>query len=173
MATLPKGTKLQPYWRACLDDLHSSYEGVCAYLCVYIERALGATSTDHFVAKSRDVSQAYEWSNYRLACNAMNGRKGNFDAVLDPFNLSIDTFRLELVTGHIYPNPQLAPAEEQRAAETIRRLGLDDGVCRELRSRRFTEYLLLRGLTSNPEPQQLLRRCAPFIWYEADRQGLL
>lgn len=29
---LPPKTGLEPCWRACLDDLHTSYNGCCAYL---------------------------------------------------------------------------------------------------------------------------------------------
>jgi len=29
---LPPKTKIQPYWRACLDDLYANYQGVCAYI---------------------------------------------------------------------------------------------------------------------------------------------
>ena len=38
---VPKGTQVPAYWRACLDELHAAYGGVCAYLCVFIERITG------------------------------------------------------------------------------------------------------------------------------------
>lgn len=46
---------------------------------------LGSHSTDHFIAKSSNTGQAYEWSNYRLSCLGANRSKNRFDDVLDPF----------------------------------------------------------------------------------------
>jgi 5-methylcytosine-specific restriction endonuclease McrA len=80
----PEKIKLEPYWRDFLEQLHSKYGGVCAYVCVYIERISGTPSADHFVPKSADLKQAYEWDNYRLACLRMNARKNNYEDVLDP-----------------------------------------------------------------------------------------
>jgi hypothetical protein len=165
--------ELEPYWRACLDDLHRSYDGICAYLCIYIERVMGAASTDHFIAKSRIAGLAYEWSNYRLACTAMNARKRDFDTVLDPFTLQPGTFRLELVSGRIYPAPRLSAARRRAAQRTIDRLGLDDAGCRELRARRFSDYLEIRGAKRNRAAEAQLQRYAPFLYEEAKRQELL
>ncbi|MCA9705348.1 MAG: hypothetical protein KDK70_05845 [Myxococcales bacterium] len=156
-----------------MDELHESYGGICAYLCVYIERCTGGVSTDHFVAKSKTAGLAYEWSNYRLACATMNARKRDFEDVLDPFALEPDTFRLELVTGHIYPNPHLSSPALARAQQTIDRLDLDDDGCRELRSRKFRDYVRVRGSEANPMLEQQFRRDTPFVWLEASRQGLL
>lgn len=172
-ARLAPATTIHPYWRECLDDRHRSYDGICAYLCIFIERCTGGTSVDHFVAKSMRAGLAYEWSNYRLACATMNARKGPFDDVLDPFEMAPDVFRLELVTGRIYCNPGLSPSERKAADATIVRLGLDDPLCREMRARRFRDYITARGPSENPPLEQHLRRTAPFVWLEAKRQGLL
>jgi uncharacterized protein (TIGR02646 family) len=170
---LEPGSKIHPYWRKCLDDLHASYDGLCAYLCIFVERCTGGVSTDHFVAKSKRADLAYEWSNYRLACATMNARKRDFDDVLDPFMLAPDTFRLELNSGRIYPNPDLSEPDIQAARYTIERLGLDDPLCREMRRRRFLDYVGARGPTTNPMLEDQLLRYWPFIWLEARRQGLL
>lgn len=168
----PKKVKLEPYWTKCLGDLHTEYDGVCAYLCVYIERVLGAASVDHFVAKSPKPGLAYEWSNYRLACLGENRKKGVKD-VLDPFTLKPETFLLELTTGRIYPNPSLNPPQREAAKKTIAALGLDEEDVRALRYRRYSDYLAIRGAQPNPELEKCLRRDSPFLWYEAQRQGLL
>jgi uncharacterized protein (TIGR02646 family) len=164
---LPRDTTLAPYWRDCLDELHSAYHGVCAYLCVFIERVTGGSTVEHFVAKSRRADQAYEWTNYRLACSTMNSRKRDYDDVLDPFHIEQGWFHLELVSGRIYPNPRLSAEQELAIQDTIDRLGLDDPLCKEMRVRHFDDYL--RGDCSDG----LLRRRSPFVWYEANRQGLL
>lgn len=170
---LDPGTKIHPYWRECLDELHTRYGGVCAYLCVFVERCTGGACTDHFIAKSRTAGLAYEWSNYRLACATMNARKRDFEDVLDPFELAPDTFGLELVTGRIYPNPERPEPERRVAQSTIDRLSLDDAGCRKMRGRRFFDYVVARGPKPNPVLEDQLRRYSPFIWSEAKRQGLL
>ena len=40
---IPKGKKAPPHWRKCLGKLHKKYGGVCAYLCVHVERCTGGT----------------------------------------------------------------------------------------------------------------------------------
>jgi len=164
---LPAKTTIEPYWRACLTDLHKAYSGVCAYLGVYFERVMGGGSVDHFIAKSKDAGLAYEWDNYRLACATMNTRKGNYSHVLDPFFLAPDSFRLELSTGHIFGNPNLSTGALTLANTTIARLKLDDSQCRELRARWFQAYI------ENHVSSQYLQAKSPFVWTEADRQGLL
>lgn len=167
-APLPKGTDPHPYWRKCLEELHRSYGGICAYLAVHVERATGAASVDHYVAKSALAGDTYEWSNYRLACLAMNARKRAFDDVLDPFALPADVFHLELITGRIYVNPALANAQLVGDAQaTIDRLKLDNGINREIRARHFDEYL------QQLRPAGLLARYSPFVWAEAQRQGAI
>ncbi len=165
---LPPNATIEPYWRgACLTDLHRAYGGICAYLCVFVERCSGGMSVDHFVAKSANAGLAYEWSNYRLACSIMNSRKRDYSDVLDPFALAHSLLMLQLSTGHIYPNPKLQVVARRIVEQTIERLGLDDPICREMRARWFQEYLEYQL------PSAYLKSKSPFVWYEAKRQGLL
>jgi uncharacterized protein (TIGR02646 family) len=164
---LPPKAEIEPYWRACLTDLHQAYGGVCAYLGIYFERVMGGGSVDHFVAKSVIAGLAYEWSNYRLACSTMNSRKREYSDVLDPLFLATDLFHLKLSTGHIYPNPELDAVSMRIVEKTIERLGLDDPQCKELRARWYQDYIEYHL------PAAYLKAKAPFIWVEANRQGLL
>ena len=164
---LPKGMKLNPFWRDCLDDLYQAYQQTCAYLAVHFERATGATTADHFIAKSKLPGQAYEWANLRLASSIVNARKCDFEDVLDPFLLPPGWFQLELVTGHIYPNPDLDPDDRKRVIESIQRLGLDDRTNREMRARHYADYRM------SEYTADFLRRRSPFVHHEALRQGLL
>ena len=159
--------KLPDYWRASLDELYSSYDGICAYLAIHFERITGAGSVDHFAAKSKFAGQAYEWTNYRLACSRMNSRKNHYNDVLDPFLVQDGWFRLELISGRIYANSDLDPETLQAVTDTINRLKLDDAGCREVRSRHYFDYL------QGDFTADFLRRRSPFVWYEASRQGLL
>lgn len=164
---LPTGIEMKPYWRDCLDDLHAKYRGICAYLSVFIERVTGSASIDHFVAKSKCPDLIYEWSNYRLACSVMNSRKRQYEDVLDPFEIEDGWFRLEPVSGRIYPNPELGDSEKTAVQRTIDRLGLDDSGNRELRARHVYEYCT-GGCNS-----EFLRRYSPFVYFEVVRNGLL
>jgi hypothetical protein len=164
---LPSKTAVEPYWRQCLDEMHSGYDGCCAYLAVFFERVTGGGSVDHFIAKSQRADLAYEWSNYRLACSRMNSRKRDYDDVLDPFEIETGWFCLEPISGRIYPSPDLSDDLRAQVEATIERLGLDDPGNRELRARHFQNYFE-RGY-----PEDYLRSYSPFVWSEVKRQGLL
>lgn len=164
---LPTGTTLKPYWRSCLAQLHDAYNGICAYVCMYIHPVTGASTVEHFVAKSGDLGRAYEWENYRLACAKMNSRKRDFSDVIDPFYMHDDMFHLDLIAGSIYPNPALSAASRKEVEDTIQRLKLDDAECRKARTDYFSEYI------DGRINAQYLKEKSPFVWSEANRQGLL
>jgi hypothetical protein len=162
---VPKKTKIEPYWRDSLDDLHRAYGGICAYLCVYIERTSPPT-VDHFVSKLQRLDLAYEWSNYRLAYSMLNSRKGEFQDVLDPFTLALNTFELDLFEGGVWPANHLGTAQRGAAQATINRLNLNDPICRAIRLRFWEIYIRNRD-------SEFLQTHSPFVWLEAQRQGLL
>jgi hypothetical protein len=164
---LPEKAEIKAYWKDCLDDLFDRYSSTCAYLAVHIERVTAIGSVDHFAPKSLLPVQAYEWSNYRLVCSRMNSRKREFQDVLDPFLIEDGIFHLELVTGRIFPAPHLSSAIEQQVLDTIERLGLDDAGCRSLRSGHFQDYI------DGHITAAYLKRISPFVWREANRQGLM
>lgn len=163
----PLGKELPSYWSAFNEQLWEAYSGTCAYLAIFFEFASGAASTDHFVAKSSSCDDAYEWNNYRLSCLASNRNKNKFDDVLDPVGLAQNTFTLNLANGAIKPNSSLAPDLLLAARATIRRLKLDNKIHRDMRLRHFNRYL--RGGMDAPT----LKELSPFVWHEANRQGLL
>jgi hypothetical protein len=70
-----------------LDDMLVAYKRLCAYTCLYIEHVTGGATVDHMIPKSTHWDHVYEWSNYRLACGLMNGRKNDARDVLDPFEI--------------------------------------------------------------------------------------
>jgi hypothetical protein len=132
--------RLPATWRACLPQLYERYGGICAYVCVMIERVTGARTTDHFVARSSDPRLAYEWSNFRLCCSLMNARKGAVAEVLDPCAVEDGWFELSLPGFGVRAAPDLLPALRQAVELTIARLGLDDWDCRDLRRKHFLYY---------------------------------
>jgi uncharacterized protein (TIGR02646 family) len=163
---LPKKKHLPPFWRHLNKELWDAYGGVCAYLAIYFEWPSGAASTDHFVPKSLRPDLAYEWSNFRLSCLAPNRLKNKFTDVIDPMVLAANTFELNLVTGEIRPNNSLLAMQMQDAKKTIKRLKLDSPEHNNMRQRHYNQYL-------RHKDAQTLRELSPFVWYEADRQGLL
>ena len=122
---------------------------------------------DHFVAKVDDPDQAYEWSNYRLACSLVNSRKGVFSDILDPFEIEDGWFVLELSFLQILPNPELKPELKKRAQETIDRLGLQRKECRDARAEYFDDYI-----REHIDFHYLERKC-PFVAREVARQKLI
>ncbi|OSM02200.1 hypothetical protein [Magnetofaba australis] len=163
----PKNYKFKATWQGIWNRvLWDTYSGTCAYLAIYFEFATGASSTDHFIPKSLSAGLAYEWDNYRLSSLAPNRRK-NARTILDPFTMQAGTFHLNLMTGEIYPNPQLLRPVLQLALTTISALGLDDADCRRMRVKHYDEYL------SHKVSRPYFQEHSPFVYYEADRQGLL
>ena len=161
------GRDFPDHWRYSLDDLMESYHRICAYLCLYIPRGTGARSVDHMIAKSAAWNQAYEWTNYRLACSLMNSRKGAATTVLDPFEVEDGWFVLELVEFQVLPGFGLEDGVVEAVQATIDRLRLNDEECRGAREEFAMEYWY-KGL-----PLDHLKRYAPFVEKELRRQGRL
>ena len=156
-----------PLWRdECLFQLWEAYEGICSYLCVFIPQGSGARSVDHFVPKSRRPDLLYEWSNYRLACSLMNSRKGQFEDVLDPFEIEDGWFVLDLSFLQVLPNPDLDEETRRGVQATIDRLDLNDNECLQARANDYDAYL------RNEISLDLLKRWSPFVAREMGRQGL-
>ena len=74
------------HWSRCSAQLYQAYGGVCAYSGEWFSRTTASVSVDHFYPKSSHQEMAYEWDNYRLTTQVMNGYKGD-KIVLDPFEI--------------------------------------------------------------------------------------
>jgi uncharacterized protein (TIGR02646 family) len=147
--------------------LWEAYSGVCAYLAIFFEWSTGAASTDHFIAKSRNAGEAYEWSNYRLSCLGPNRNKNKFDDVLDPIGLVPNTFVINFSSGKIAPNRSLPADRKAAARKTIRRLKLDSQENNEMRARHYRDYV------TGDCTLAFLSRRSPFVHSEIVRQGLV
>jgi hypothetical protein len=73
---------------------------------------------------------------------------------------------LNLADGSIKPNPDLPADTRSKAEATIERLELNDPEDKKMRARHFDDYCT--GI-----PEWYLWRYSPFVWHEANRQGLL
>ncbi|MFC4235112.1 hypothetical protein ACFOY8_07735 [Thalassospira xianhensis] len=163
----PKASDLPNYWSHSNKQLWVAYSGVCAYLAIYFEWGTGASSTDHFIAKSANAGEAYEWSNYRLSCFGPNRNKNKYDDVLDPIGLTPETFVINFASGEISPNPTLSSAEKKEAKKTIRRLKLDSDNNNQMRAQHYNDYV------SGDCSLKFLSRKSPFVHAEIVRQGLV
>lgn len=155
------------YWRRALGQLHSSYGGICAYTCHWIPRDTGFETVEHFKSKEDFPNLAYTWSNYRLVCGKLNGRKGRHKDVLDPFLIKDGWFALDFPSLQVVPGAELTKSQRAKVEQTIARLKLnDDDTCVEARFHWVMQYR--NGLIA----WQALQRDAPFIAAELERQGL-
>ena len=155
------------YWRRSLVELYKAYGGICAYSAQWIPSGTGNYSVDHFLPKASRPDLAYEWSNYRLVCLRLNGRKSNYTDVLDPFTLDDDWFHLDFDTLLIKPNATLAPQDKESIIAAIERLGLNDDLTFV-----YERASWLCCYCSGAE-FTYLEQNAPFIAAELERQGLV
>lgn len=163
----PKSWKNRSYWTNALPDLRRAYSSVCSYCCHWIPAEQGSASVDHFIPKSVDPSKAYDWYNYRLAASKMNAKKGDYQDVLDPFELKPDMFILLFPALLVKPHPGLTLEEKQQVWATIKRLQLNkDEVLINSRLQWILEFC-----DGHIDFEHLQRR-APFIAYEIERQNL-
>ena len=156
----------RPYWQRVLGELYEDYGGICAYTCHRIEPITGADTVDHFVPKSIEPALAYEWTNYRLVCARMNGRKGTKRDVLDPFALREFTFALHFPSLQVRPSGECSAELAVEAATTIMRLKLNDALCVKAR------WTYIKNYCKTWISFEFLEEYAPFIHREILRQGL-
>lgn len=119
------------FWRKCHLQLYNLYGGFCAHLAVRIPRSpadggVGGSSVDHFLPRDRFPRLAYEWRNWRLCSTNVNAFKGSHVGILDPFHIGDGWFRLNPVTGAIFPDPSLPPAIRKAVERTTNILHLND-----------------------------------------------
>ena len=127
-----------------------------------INRLLVCTSTSFQKSRTHLV---YEWSNYRLACAAMNSYKGEYGDVLDPFELQDGWFALELVEFQVVTGAGLVDRDAERVRSTIRRLHLNGSRFCRIRAE-FAEARWRGDITA-----EYLARHSPFVARELRRQG--
>jgi hypothetical protein len=161
-----KGKDLKPYWRAVIPDLHHAYSGICAYTCHWIPFDTGSPTVNHFKPKEAYPKYAYQWDNYRLVCGMLNGRKSNYEDVLDPFTLQDGWFEMHFNSLQLMLGQQLMATEAEKVRTTIKRLKLNDSMCIQGRKSWLVPYL------KEKYPISHLEEKAPFLAKELKRQEL-
>ena len=120
---------------------------------------------DHYLSVATHRAHTYRWDNYRFISGRMNSVKKNADArVLDPFEVGDDWFEI-LLPSQLVPTDRIPPEERERAAYTLKRLGLRDGAPVMRRRERWFAQFLGGGLSLAG-----LRRYAPLIGCAVDQR---
>jgi hypothetical protein len=103
-----------------------------------------------------------------MMCGTLNGRKGESEDVLDPFDSIEGWFVLDFPSLLVKPAPALKPSNAAKVRKTINRLRLnDEGTCLKARARFVRDYC--KGKVSF----FYLESDAPFIAKELTRQNLI
>ena len=113
------------YWNRVSNELYQSYGGICAYSGQWFSKTTSQVSVDHFYPKSTHQEKAYEWDNYRLTTQIMNGYKGD-KIVMDPFEIQDGDLTLDFPSCLVKPRNDMTPAEKSKAKSTIQILHLND-----------------------------------------------
>ena len=113
MAFLEKRMQGPPkdLWFHARSDLQKRYGRICAYTC---QRIVGG-SVDHFLPKSKYPCLAYEWSNYRLSCEAANQAKGVKVGLMDPFQIDWGWFAISFPQCDVVVGPTVPQEAEGKA----------------------------------------------------------
>lgn len=161
---LPPGTKLPPYWRNFLSTMRQKYR-FCAFTNILIGPKGG--TVDHYLPKSKYPDYAYEWNNYRLALSSINACKKDKEGILDPCTIRNGWFWLNVVTGLLCPSNKVSMRVKQKVADTIDRLRLNDSDYVRYRKRYIEDFI------NHDISISVLKRDAPYIYFELNRQHLL
>ena len=120
--------------------LKESLQGMAYGKCVFCEGLLGAQAhveVEHYIAKTVDVEQAFEWANLFPACCKCNVAKGHTDhrgVLLKPDEDDPEEYFAVHPNGELQLRPHLTPDQRERAHETIRICDLQRGALKTLRS---------------------------------------
>jgi hypothetical protein len=156
LAEHPKAARPRPLWSPYLPHLAAGFRHLCAYSAMHIE---DDGTVDHYQSCATHRALTYEWSNYRFTSARMNSVKGTANGrVLDPFEIGDDWFDILLPSLQMVPTDRIPPEQRERAAFTLKRLGLRDGESILRRRRAWYEQFL-----SGKQSLDGLRHTAPLI----------
>jgi hypothetical protein len=133
LAENPNAERPKDYWSAFKSELADGFRKLCAYSAMY--EPVG--TVDHFVSCNKDMSKAYEWSNYRYASAWLNSSKKNLSSeqVIDPFAVVDGWFEILLPTLQLVASDSVPDTERARVDTMLSRLhlGHDERIMRQRR----------------------------------------
>jgi uncharacterized protein (TIGR02646 family) len=138
--------------------------------CAFCESYLGHVTSpniEHYRPKSKFPELAFEWENWLLSCGRCNDKKWAHFPQCDDDPCLIDPTK-ENPELHLEFVGYMPVSRTERAAETIRLVGLDRNPLEEERSRWLTylNSLLLHCVSSKPEIKKEAREL--LIWAMQD-----
>jgi hypothetical protein len=154
------------YWKKINPELYQVYNGICAYTGMWFPDI--SSSVDHFLPKSKNPELAYEWDNYRLTTQNMNSTKGDVINLIDPFDVKLGWFVLDLVTCLVKPNETSVDFEQEKIIFTIKTLKLNSDEDRVER-----RHEIIQWYKDGIFDFEFIKEKYPYIAYEIERQGLL
>ena len=155
-------------WQRASKQLRDEYDKICAYSAIWVPS--GEKSIDHFIPRSADKTLAFEWSNFRFCLDIINQYKSS-EIILDPFKIGMNWFVIDFDLNLVRPNKENEELDSDLLAEiddTITKLQLNEYILQQRRLHWIHAYY--KGMPATIEG---LRRKAPFIAYELERQGLV
>ena len=115
-------------WSPFRPALRKGFSERCGYLAIRLH--VGGV-VDHYVSSSEDRAKAFEWSNYRYACETVNSRKQALDKrkirVLDPFAVKEGWFRVILPSFELALTEAVDADSRKLAQDTLEALKLGTG----------------------------------------------
>lgn len=153
------------YWTRISAELYLAYGGICAYSGLWFPQTSSQISVDHFYPKSLYQEKAYEWDNYRLTTQIMNGYKGD-KIVMDPFEIHDGDLTIDFPSCLVKPRKDMTPSENNKAKSTIQILHLNDEPQVEQRCAIVLEYI------NEDISKRFIENKYPFIFKELERQHL-
>jgi len=167
------GERSCEYWQLARDDLRKAYQGRCVYTCFFIEsetlvggKIVSGHAIDHFrPIHSSPARLAYEWSNLRWAWDFVDNYKGrqSIPQDHDPTRLKLDVLVLkECLDGllRVFPNPALPQEEQERLANTVSRLGLNQYTVAKARTDCFEDFIV----SAETYGQVFMMERQPFVY---------
>ncbi|MEO5372835.1 MAG: hypothetical protein H7840_01005 [Alphaproteobacteria bacterium] len=98
----------------CRSPLQKAFHCRCAYLGHWIPKG----QVDHFIPKSANSREAYEWTNYRYAEASVNNKKRARE-FLDPFTIDNDWIEIDPVTLNFKYTNNVPPTSLKAAKTTV------------------------------------------------------
>lgn len=126
----PGAARPRDYWTGRDRKFNRHLAAGVGELCSYTATWAPNGQMDHYEpwARLRGTAReivAYEWTNFRYACEWFNKAKGSAD-VPDPHVVEDDWFQLLLPSLELVATDRVPPSERARVENVLRWLGRDD-----------------------------------------------
>ncbi|OYW74058.1 MAG: hypothetical protein B7Z37_19290 [Verrucomicrobia bacterium 12-59-8] len=126
------------HWTRFQPALAEAFKDRCGWWAMRIADG----DVDHYLSKKNHRRRAYQWKNYRYIAGTVNSSKGNHDeAILDPFQVGVDWFEIDLPSMQLKPTANVPPNLKAKVQFTLKQLKLVNGLkVRRNRKRWYEDY---------------------------------